>query len=200
MQKLSAIMGLSAIALFLVSLVSFGGLTPGFDFVNDAISLLGAIGQPYARAWNLIGFGLVGCLLSGFGVVYGLSIKDLTVSLLLGLFGLAFACISIPVQLDYPAAQQTRIHIAIVCVCMGFWCLSLARLQAKSAMNNTLIKYATVTSIVSIVLSGIGQAIDILSIAHFQRLFFCGIFFWIASVSISNLKRHRRLSNIGIEK
>ncbi|MEM8937026.1 MAG: DUF998 domain-containing protein [Pseudomonadota bacterium] len=200
MRKLSAILGLSAIALFLGSLVSFASLTPGFDIVNDAVSLLGAAGQPYGTAWNVIGFVLVGFLLSGFGVVYGLSIQDPLVSLFLGLFGLACACIALPVQLDQPEALQTNIHIEIVCVCMAFWCFGLARLQAKGAMDNALTRYASVVAVVAIVLSSVGQAIELLSIAHFQRLFFGGIFCWIVSVSISTLRQQQSSSHIEIER
>lgn len=57
------VFGLSAVLVFMLALLIFGFLNPGFSFLNDFISQLGAKGEPNALWFNLIGFTTVGVLL-----------------------------------------------------------------------------------------------------------------------------------------
>lgn len=189
MKTISSIFGIAAIGVFVLSFFVFAKLTPSFDIINDVVSELGAADQPFAMAWNLVGFVGVGILLAGFGITYGLAISDRLLAVLLGLFGLAYASISFPVQLHEPEALSTRMHIAIVCLAMALWCLSLARMNAKGVFANAIARNTSVTSIVLVILSVTGLGAEILSTAHFQRLFFGGIFLWVGGVSVSNLRR-----------
>ncbi len=45
-KKVAGVFGLSAVLIFIVSLITFGNLNPTFNFVDDFVSKLGAKGEP----------------------------------------------------------------------------------------------------------------------------------------------------------
>lgn len=68
--------GLSSVLILIIALVSFGFSNPGFRFINDFISKLGAKGEPNAFWFNPFGFITVGLLLFVFGLSYGDLLND----------------------------------------------------------------------------------------------------------------------------
>lgn len=186
MQVVSSILGLSAILLFLIFFSVFAVLTEAFDPLNDVVSKLGATGQPFGFWWNTLGFGLVGLLMSSFGYTFGKSIHDRLTGTLLALYGLAFAAISIPTVIGQSEDAQSRVHFAVVCLCMAFWFGAIARLSAISKFSGRLQFYSYGSVIVTIV-AILGVGAELLSTAVFQRLFFGAMFCWIAAISIENL-------------
>ena len=98
-RKIIGAIGLSAVTILFVALIVFGSLNKDFSFFNDYISKLGAVGEPNALGWNIIGFVLVGLLLSIFGVMYGLFLSDKILAVLLSLFGIGFAFTAIPADM-----------------------------------------------------------------------------------------------------
>jgi len=186
MRKLSAILGLLAVLVFLFTFTLFSFLSPNFDLVHDVVSKLGAYNQPYATWWNITGFGVVGVLLSAFGVTYGKAINDNLIAALLAFFGIAFIGASIPAYLDSPSLTQTKIHFVIVTFCMAFWCLSLARITSNPALRKKT-RIISNISAAFVVFAFIGYILNSGSVAIFQKLFFGGIFFWIVAISLDNL-------------
>ncbi|MGI8560262.1 MAG: DUF998 domain-containing protein [Luteimonas sp.] len=60
-------LGVIAAAAFAIALVAFGAMLDGFSHGRHPVALLGAIGVPYALAFNLLAFvlpGLLACLLA----------------------------------------------------------------------------------------------------------------------------------------
>lgn len=85
-RKKSEIFGLLSIILFISFLVLFASLYLEFNFKEDFVSKLGAKGEPLAICWNVIGLGLVGVTLIGFGYYYVKTIQDNVAGLLLAFF------------------------------------------------------------------------------------------------------------------
>lgn len=57
--------GLWAAPLFIVSLLLFGALTPGYSHLHKAVSRLGALGTPWGGWFGLLGFFVPGMLQTG---------------------------------------------------------------------------------------------------------------------------------------
>lgn len=89
----------------------FGNLNSGFNFKQDFVSKLGAAGEPYAIWWNLIGFGLVGLILIGFGINYGKVLNDKLAGYLLTLFGVGFTLTSVPIDMINSSTPISKVHI-----------------------------------------------------------------------------------------
>lgn len=98
-QKSAGIIGLLGVILFTFSFVIFGNLNTEFNFIDDFVSKLGARGELNAIWWNVIGFGFVGITLFGFGIYYRKILNDKLAGLLLALFGVGFACTSVPIDM-----------------------------------------------------------------------------------------------------
>lgn len=175
--------GIAAIVVFLLSVAAIATLQGDFDPLRDVVSKLGAAGRPYGGLFNAVGFGVTGLLLAVFGISFGVSIGDRLVAVLLGLFGVAFTAIAAPAILDQPDTLATRIHIAIVCLCMGVWCISLARTVGRRDLSGP-VRIVSYAAIVPVMLAVFGAAFDAVSPAVFQRLFFGGIFAWVLGVSL----------------
>ena len=114
--------GLLAGPLFALALWGFAAGAPGFRHAMHPPALLGALGQPGATAWNLVGFVAVGALaLLGVQACYAALRRDgadagvRIGATLLSLSALAFAGQGL-VPLDLSRALdvgQSRIHVAI---------------------------------------------------------------------------------------
>ena len=177
-------LGLSAVGLFAASFTLFSTLTEGFDPLNDVVSLLGARDQPLGLWWNIFGFMLVGVLIAGFGYRFGQAVKDRLTGVLLLLFGVTFMAIALPITSTGTNETQTAVHFVIVCLSMAFWCGALARLASLPAFTGRL-KHISYGCCALVIAACACHGADLLTIAHFQRLFFGGIFLWIALISVT---------------
>jgi hypothetical membrane protein len=81
--------------IFLLLYFIFTTLNPSYSHMNDGISYLGQIGEPYALIWNIFGFVLIGLLVIvlsfGLYVHSKKDIGDILASISLGLSGLIFS-------------------------------------------------------------------------------------------------------------
>ena len=93
--RLVGFLGVGAWVLFWTTSVVLGSFRPSYSHVVNMISELGAVGTPYATAWNILGFIIPGALLGFVGVVIARAVitrpsKVRTLAtLLLVAFGLA---------------------------------------------------------------------------------------------------------------
>ncbi|HEY7674617.1 MAG TPA: DUF998 domain-containing protein [Burkholderiales bacterium] len=60
-------LGIGAWVLFWAASVALGAFRPSYSHVANTISELGAVGTPYATAWNVLGFIIPGALLAIVG-------------------------------------------------------------------------------------------------------------------------------------
>jgi hypothetical protein len=116
MERLSAAFGLTAVGLFGLALTVFATLNPSFHPLDDYVSKLGALGQPYAPWWNVIGFLIVGALLAGFGLSFGRVVDDRLVGGLLAGFGVGFGATGIPVDWAHQQAPVSKAHVVAICL------------------------------------------------------------------------------------
>jgi len=128
MIKTVGALGVLAFAIFCIALMIMGFVNQEFSFLRDYISKLGAKGEPFAIWWNLVGFVLVGLILSGFGILYGKILDDSLVGILLSLFGLGFALTSIPIDMSESNAPVSKAHVAAICLGLASWLFGLARM------------------------------------------------------------------------
>ena len=188
-QRKSGILGLLSVLLFIVSLAFFGLLNPKFSFVEDFVSKLGAKGEPNAIWWNLIGFGLVGLILFGFGICYGKLLKDKFAGLLLSLFGIGFSFTAFPVDMvesNTPISKAHTIHIVAICLALAFWLFGLARISYNPSIKKRIRNRANITAIL-IVTSMIGFTFGLWSMPITHRLVFLVVFGWTAITSVELL-------------
>ena len=188
-QRRTGILGLLSVILFIVSLAFFGMLNPAFSFVEDFVSKLGAKGQPNANWWNLIGFGLVGLNLFGFGIFYGKVLKDKFAGLLLALFGIGFSFTAFPVDMvesNTPISKAHTAHIVAICLALASWLFGLARISYNRLIKNRIRTRANITAIL-IVASMIGFTFELWSMPIAHRLVFIVVFGWTAITSVELL-------------
>ncbi len=193
-QKLTGILGLSAVSLFLASLVIFGSLHPDFDFLNDYVSKLGANGEPNALGWNLLGFVLVGLLSSAFGFLYGRILEDRLLSVLLSLFGLGFAFTAAPIDMEMNRAPFSKAHIVAICLGLAFWLFGLARMGSNQALPAKVKKRANIAATL-LVLSIVGVFTGIWSEPVNHRLVFLVVFGWTFVTSWEMVKAEKGKMN-----
>ncbi|MBO3697063.1 DUF998 domain-containing protein [Roseivirga sp. E12] len=191
-MKTAGTFGVLAFSLFSLALLIFGLLNQEFYFVNDVISKLGANGQPLAIWWNIIGFGLVGLLLMGFGITYGKVLKDRSAGLLLALFGLGFAFTSIPIDIGEVDSAFSKAHVVAICLALAFWLFGLARISANHSQSKSIKLRANVAALL-LVTSMIGGATELLSMPMTHRLVFGVVFGWTLVTAISMLNSEKEL-------
>lgn len=177
------VLGLAGVILFISSLVIFGKLNSEFDFQQDFVSKLGAIGEPNAIWWNIVGFGLVGSLLAGFGVAYGRTLNDNIAGWLLALFGVGFAFTSVPIDSIDSRTPISKVHIVAICLALAFWLFGLARISYNSANRKSVRNRANIAAVL-IVISMMGFVFDFWSMPITHRLVFAVVFGWTAITSI----------------
>ncbi len=184
MNKLTGQIGIAAVAIFLIALLTFGAIHPTWSFIDGYVSELGAEGQPLAIWWNLIGFVSVGILLAIFGFLYGKILKDKLTGVLLSLFGLGFALTAIPIsELDSDSALS-KAHIVAICLGLAFWLFGLARI---SAVGKHIKQRANITAIL-LVAAIMGFPFGLWSMALTHRLVFILVFGWTLLSSIELLR------------
>lgn len=188
-QKKTGILGLFSVIIFMVALVFFGNLNPTFNFWEDFVSKLGATGEPHAMWWNFIGFGIVGMMLFGFGILYGKVIKDEFAGVLLSLFGIGFAFTAFPIDMEQSNTSISKAHIVAICLALAFWLFGLARISYNVLIHKKIRDRANLTAIL-IVTSMIGFTFELWSMPITHRLVFLVVFGWmvITSVELLNMK------------
>lgn len=192
-KKKTGILGLTAVILFFSSLVIFGNLNSEFNFLQDFVSKLGAFGEPNAIWWNVIGFGLVGLILTGFGFFYGKIINDKLAGLLLALFGVGFTFTSFPIDMVDSNAAISKAHIVAICLALAFWLFGLSRISYNPVNRKTIRNRANIAAIL-IVTSMIGFVMGFWSMPITHRLVFAIVFGWTAVTSIDLLLKKKEVN------
>ncbi|MCW5965807.1 MAG: DUF998 domain-containing protein [Bryobacterales bacterium] len=187
MHRLAATLGISAVGLFGIALVVFSGLNPGFDPLDDYVSKLGALGQPHAMWWNVIGFVAVGALLAGFGLAYGRILHDRFVGVLLALFGIGFGAAGIPLDLGDGNSPLAKAHVVAICLGLAAWLFGLARMAHLTSLGNATRSSANIAAGL-LVLPILGQGAQWWSMPVTHRLVFLVVFGWVAITSIRLLR------------
>ena len=185
-QRKAGILGLLSVIVFITSLIFFGILNPEFNFVEDFISKLGAKGEPDALWWNLIGFGLVGIILFGFGIFYGKFLKDKLAALLLAFFGIGFSFTAIPLDMINSNIKISKAHIVSICLALAFWLFGLARIS-QNALNKKRIRLRANITAILIVISIVGFTLGLWSMPMTHRLVFIFVFGWTTITSFDLL-------------
>ena len=183
--------GVTASLGFGLALAVFGALEPGYSHATKAVSELGASGSTYGLAWNLIGFLGTGLLLTGFGIGVGRAAGSRAVSLLLALFGLAFAATAVPADMSNFQSPGSVAHIIASQLTLLFWAPALIWLvfvRRAGAGLRLPAAIALVLAVGSIVVRGM----DILPPGTTQRLSFAVIFIWVLVTGVVLIRRERR--------
>lgn len=189
----SGILGLSGVVLFIIALAILGFLNPEFSFVEDFVSKLGAKGEPNAIWWNVIGFGLVGLILFGFGIFYGKVLKDKFAGVLLALFGIGFSFTAFPIDIVDANTPVSKAHIVAICLALAFWLFGLARISYNLLISKGIRNRANITAIL-IVASMIGFVLELWSMPITHRLVFMVVFGWTMITSVELLiKKNKEL-------
>ncbi len=120
-ERRLALGGILAPIVFIGALAVFSQLTPNYDNFMNAVSELGVLGAPYALGWNLLGFILVGCLVTAFAWSLYLSLRTGSgtrmISILVGITGVAFASLGIfPAEMSFRPSTSTTLHFVAVAV------------------------------------------------------------------------------------
>ena len=183
MHRLAAILGLSAVGLFGLALAVFSALNPDFDLLLDYVSKLGAVGEPYALWWNLLGFVAVGALLTGFGLTYGYILQDRLVGVLLSLFGVGFAATGIPINMGDESSPVSKAHVVAICLGFASWLFGLARAAYLPSIGRSA-RFAANTAATLIILPIVGQIAQLWSMPVTHRLVFAVVFGWMTVTSV----------------
>ena len=187
-SRQTALVGLSAIAVFITSFISFGLLAEDYHFLTDYLSLLGAKGQPLGLYWNLTGFVFVGLLIARFGWGYGKVHKDMIIGSCLVVAGLFYALGGIPSDFNNAEATTSIAHFAAICFSLAGWSLALARITQIGDPNSGIIKRAN-WSIIAVIIVLVGAGIGLYAEPVVHRLIILVIFSWIALSAKDLLRR-----------
>jgi len=171
--------------------VILGNLNSEFNFKEDFISKLGALGESNAIWWNLIGFVLVGSLQIGFGISYGKILKDKLAGFLLALFGVGLIFTSVPIDIGDSNTPISKVHIVAICFALAFWLFGLSRISYNTANKKSIRNRANIAAIL-IVTSMIGFVIGFWSMPITHRMVFIIVFGWTAITSIGLLISDKR--------
>jgi len=120
-KKVLAWCGVLAPIVFIVSLVIFSLFTPDYSNFTNAVSELGTLGVPFAFAWNILGFLLVGVLTIAYawGMYLDLrySIGGIVVPILVGISGIGFAGLGLfPAEAGFEPSTRTTLHFTMVSI------------------------------------------------------------------------------------
>lgn len=184
----TALLGLSAVALFITTLIAFALKNPEFNPIWDNISKLGAVGQKNAFGWNLLGFGAVGLLFAAFGWGYGTILQDKLTACLLAAFGIGFAATGLPIDFANETAPLSKAHIVAICLGVASWLFALARI---GMLNNPepAIRTTANTTATLFILPVIGELAALWPSPITHRLVFLAIFGWVIFSSIGLLRK-----------
>lgn len=121
MKKLLALCGMLSGVVFLLALILFGALTPGYSHLSNAVSELGMQKSSFPMLFNLTGFLLPGILAvlfsAGFYINTRPHIGSLLVTVLTGISGLGFALLGVfPAANNFGSSVETQLHFTMVTV------------------------------------------------------------------------------------
>ncbi|MEM8781656.1 MAG: DUF998 domain-containing protein [Planctomycetota bacterium] len=185
-QAITAIVGLLAVALFVVLFVVFLALNPGFDALEDFISKLGSKGQPYALYWNLSGFVAVGLLLAIFGWLYGRCRNDRLLGACLVIAACGFALAGIPTDFSDPESPLSAAHFVSVCLSLAGFCFGLARLTGSKSTDFDRAAAYGVIGLTVVAIACVSGGVLAEPVAH--RIVLAAIFTWVALNAIRLLR------------
>jgi hypothetical membrane protein len=188
-----------AAALFWMALVGFGAARADYSQLTKAVSELGAVGTPYAHAWNVLGFIVPGLLLAVCGAFIGTALDGRRGALrwLLAGSGVAFAGTGVfPAVMSYGSpvmhAPSTVGHVVMLLLSSVLWVVAIGVLLRTIAREPRLRQLLTPVVIVTVVALA-GFAANVLhdaipSLAGrpglAQRLGFAGYFLWFLLLSL----------------
>jgi hypothetical membrane protein len=158
-RRKSGILGLAGVILFVISLVIFGNLNSGFNFKEDFVSKLEAIGEPNAIWWNLIAFALIGLIQIGFGVNYKKILNDKLAGFLLALFGVGLIFTSVPIDIKNSNTPISKVHIVAIYLALAFWLFGLSRVSYNTANRKSIRNRANIAAFL-IVTSMVGFVVE----------------------------------------
>lgn len=182
-RTFAAISGLTAVAIFVTMFLLCALITPAFDLINDYVSKLGAIGQPYAALWNIVGFGIVGMLLAVFGLSLGVFLEDKILGACFIVAGIGFSMGGIPTDFSVSESTFSKVHFVAICIAMAGWCFSLARLNQAHLRDSFIAssaKYLAAVTLLPFLCTAVGLTTE--PVAH--RLMLMVVFSWVSLISI----------------
>lgn len=185
--------GVAASLGFGLALAVFGAIEPGYSHATNAVSELGAVGSTQGLAWNLIGFLGTGLLLTAFGIGVGRAAGSRAVSLLLALFGLAYAATAVPADMSDFHSPGSVAHIIASQLTLLFWAPALIWLVFMRRAGAGL-RIAAAIALVLAVGSIVVRGMDILPPGTTQRLSFAVIFVWAFGSGVVLIRRGRGTS------
>ena len=145
--KRIALCGMLAPIVFALALAVFSLMTPGYSNMKNAVSELGVIGAPYAVAWNVIGFFLVGALITIYAWGLRLDMRPASgstiVPLLVAISGLGFAGLGFfPAEAGFEPSLRTTLHFVLVSIYFLAFILVAFVFPAKMKGNDYWKKWA----------------------------------------------------------
>lgn len=180
---MTASLGFATVGVFLIAFGVFAWLNPQFNFLNDFVSKLGAVGEPLAVIWNVVGFGVVGFLFAAFGVSLGITLRDRLAGICLVIAGLGFALAATPTELSAAASPLSRVHYASVCLALAGWCFALARLGYVNWNDPWMQPTANAAALLALApMIGVAGRVSSEPIAH--RLVLIVALSWLTLVSV----------------
>jgi hypothetical membrane protein len=198
--------GAVAAAIFWPALVVFAAARPGYSHLTNAISHLGAVGTPYAPAWNAIGFVVPGLLLATCGAELAIAIdrRRGVVWWLLVLSGLAFAGTGVcPAVVEggrpLMSSPLTIGHVVALLLSALAWLVAAAvvtvRMWRRPAWR-TVRPIAIGASVLGVILFLANPFKDAIPALHHrpglaQRIAFAGYFAWYLGMGLCLLASRR---------
>src|SRR5512145_895131 len=118
-EKRLAWCGFLAPIVFTLALVGFSLATPNYSHLTNAISELGVSTAPYAFAWNMVGFVLVGLLVIAFAWGFHVAIRPalgaMIVPILVGVSGIGWVGLGFfPAEVGFQPSIHTTLHFTMV--------------------------------------------------------------------------------------
>ncbi len=120
-RKIFAYCGALAAVLYSLFLTIFSLLTPKYSNFTNAVSELGIVGAPYARMWNILGFVLVGLLITAFAWALYLdlhrSMGGIVVPALVAISGIGWIGAGLfPAEAGFAPSLRTTLHFTMVAI------------------------------------------------------------------------------------
>ena len=186
LRLLTAVSGLLSVSVFVCSFVLFGCLHPDFDVLGDFISKLGAIDQPNAIWWNVVGFGTVGLLLAAFGWLFGLCKNDRLLGACLTVAGFAFALAATPADFADAQSPLSKAHFVSICFSLAGYCFGLARLTGSRSTDRERVTANWVIALAICPIVCVSGGVSAEPVAH--RIILIVVFTWIVVNSLQLLR------------
>jgi hypothetical membrane protein len=192
--KKLALCGVVAPVVFILTLIVFSLLTPGYSNLNKGISELGTVGAPYALAWNIFGFILVGLLITAFAWGLHLDLRPALgariVPILIGISGIGFAGLGLfPAEAGYAPSTLTTLHFTMVSInFLPFILVAFIfafRLKTTAYWKNWII-FSLVLGVIAIASFFIPKSIPV---GLSQRLGMGAYFLWLFVIGLALLRK-----------